>query len=147
MKEDTALRAESSIWWDWEKPHLAWRSTLINTHTDMMHSYLSCTGRFFDAIVHGNIRQEYHLRTRFYILCITIRSTCFWGQKRYYIKLNLSSDNTTYNITLPLKCFSRNLQFPHRVPFTKEKMPQCPSPFKNKAYKHEYFKLIYLFTL
>ena len=35
---------------------------------------------------------------------------------------------------VPLKCSSRNLQFPHRVPFTKEKMPWCPCPFKNKAY-------------
>ena len=30
---------------------------------------------------------------------------------------------------------SRNLQFPHRVPFTKEKMPWCPCPFKNEAYR------------
>ena len=33
----------------------------------------------------------------------------------------------------PLKCSSRNLQFPHRVPFTEEKMPWCPCPFKNEA--------------
>ena len=32
-----------------------------------------------------------------------------------------------------LEMFCRNLQFPHRVPFTKEKMPWCPCPFKNKA--------------
>ena len=36
---------------------------------------------------------------------------------------------------VPLKCSSRNLQFPHRVPFTKEKMPWCPYPFKNEAYR------------
>ena len=24
----------------------------------------------------------------------------------------------------------RNLRFPHRVPFTKEKIPWCPCPFK-----------------
>ena len=35
---------------------------------------------------------------------------------------------------VPLKCSSRNLQFPHRVPFAKEKMPWCPCPFKNEAY-------------
>ena len=35
---------------------------------------------------------------------------------------------------VPLKCSSRNLQFPHRVPFTKEKMPWCSCPFKNEAY-------------
>ena len=37
---------------------------------------------------------------------------------------------------VPLKCSSRNLQFPHiyRVPFgfTEEKMPWCPHSFKNK---------------
>ena len=32
-----------------------------------------------------------------------------------------------------LKCSSRSLQFPHRVPFTKEKMPWCPFPFKKEA--------------
>ena len=32
---------------------------------------------------------------------------------------------------VPLKY--RNLQFPHRVPFTEEKMPRCPCPFKIKA--------------
>ena len=36
---------------------------------------------------------------------------------------------------VPLKCFSRNLQFPYRVPFTMEKMPRCPCPFKNEAFK------------
>ena len=36
---------------------------------------------------------------------------------------------------VPLKCSSINLQFPHRVPFTKEKMPWCPCPFKNEAYR------------
>ena len=25
--------------------------------------------------------------------------------------------------------------FPHRVPFTREKMPWCPCPFKNEAYR------------
>ena len=40
------------------------------------------------------------------------------------------------NALVPLKSFSRNLQFPHyRVPFTKEKMPWCPCPFKNEAYR------------
>ena len=33
---------------------------------------------------------------------------------------------------VPLKCSSRNLQFPHRVPFTKENMPRCPCPLKAK---------------
>ena len=32
---------------------------------------------------------------------------------------------------VPLKCSSRNLLFPHRVPFTKEKMPWCPSKMKH----------------
>ena len=36
---------------------------------------------------------------------------------------------------VPLKCSSTNLQFHHRVPFTKEKMPWCPCPFKNKVYR------------
>ena len=35
---------------------------------------------------------------------------------------------------MPLKCSSRNWQFPQRVPFIKEKMPWCPCPFKNEAY-------------
>ena len=35
---------------------------------------------------------------------------------------------------VPLKCSSRNLQFPHKVPFAKEKMPWCTRPFKNEAY-------------
>ena len=36
--------------------------------------------------------------------------------------------------SVPLKCF----QFPLRVvPFTKEKMPWCPCPFKNEAYRPE----------
>ena len=35
----------------------------------------------------------------------------------------------------PLKCSNRNLQFPSRVPFTKEKMPWCPCPFINDAYR------------
>ena len=30
---------------------------------------------------------------------------------------------------------SRNLQFPHRVPFTKKKMPWCPFSFKNETYR------------
>ena len=34
---------------------------------------------------------------------------------------------------VPLKYSSRNLQFPHRVPFTKETMPWCPCPFKNQS--------------
>ena len=41
---------------------------------------------------------------------------------------------------VPLKCFSRNLQFSHtghRVLFIKEKMPWCPCPFKNEAYRPE----------
>ena len=37
---------------------------------------------------------------------------------------------------VPLKCSSRNLQFPHRVPFAKEKMPWCPC--KNEAYRPAY---------
>ena len=36
---------------------------------------------------------------------------------------------------VPLKGSSRNLQFPHRVPFAKEKMPWCPCLFKNEAYR------------
>ena len=35
---------------------------------------------------------------------------------------------------VPLKCYSRNSQFPHRVPFAKEKMPWCLCPFKSEAY-------------
>ena len=31
----------------------------------------------------------------------------------------------------------RKLHFPHRVPFTKEKMPWCPYSFKNEAYRLE----------
>ena len=34
-----------------------------------------------------------------------------------------------------LKCSSGNLQFPHRVPFTEEKLPWCPCPFKFEAYR------------
>ena len=35
---------------------------------------------------------------------------------------------------MPLKCSSRNLQFPqHREPFTKKKMPWCPCPFKERG--------------
>ena len=34
---------------------------------------------------------------------------------------------------VPLKCPSKNIQFPHSVPFTKENMPRCPCPFKNEA--------------
>ena len=37
---------------------------------------------------------------------------------------------------VPLKCSNRNLQFPHRVPFTKEKMPWCHYPFKNEVHVH-----------
>ena len=36
---------------------------------------------------------------------------------------------------VPLKCSSRNLQFPHWVPFTKEKMLWCPYPFKKETYR------------
>ena len=32
-----------------------------------------------------------------------------------------------------MKCSGRKLQLPHRVPFTKKKMPWCPCPFKNEA--------------
>ena len=42
---------------------------------------------------------------------------------------------------VPLKCSSRNLQFPQRVPFTKEKMPWSPCPFKNEAYMHVKVKI------
>ena len=38
---------------------------------------------------------------------------------------------------VPLKCSSTILQFHHRVPFTKKKMPRCPCPFKNEAYSPE----------
>ena len=38
---------------------------------------------------------------------------------------------------LTKKCSSRNLQFPHRVPFNNDKMPWCPRPFKNAANKPE----------
>ena len=34
-----------------------------------------------------------------------------------------------------LDMLSRNLQFPHSVPFTKEKMPWCPCPLQNKVYR------------
>ena len=34
---------------------------------------------------------------------------------------------------VPLKCSSRNLQFSHRVPSAKEKMPWCPSKMKQTA--------------
>ena len=45
---------------------------------------------------------------------------------------------------VPFK-FSRNLQFPQRVPLTKEKMPWCPCPFKNEAYRHvSFLSLIFL---
>ena len=40
-------------------------------------------------------------------------------------------------VFVPLKCSSRNWQFPCRVPFTKEKMPWCPCPFKNELYGPE----------
>ena len=33
---------------------------------------------------------------------------------------------------VPLKC-SRNLQFPHRVPFNMDKMPWCPCPFEKRS--------------
>ena len=36
---------------------------------------------------------------------------------------------------VPLHCPSKNLLFPHRVPFTKEIMPWCPCPFQ--AYRPE----------
>ena len=36
---------------------------------------------------------------------------------------------------VPLKYSCRCLHFPHRLPFTKEKMPWCPYPFKNEAYR------------
>ena len=35
---------------------------------------------------------------------------------------------------VPLTCPSKNLQFPQRVSFTKEKMPWCPSTFKHEAH-------------
>ena len=38
------------------------------------------------------------------------------------------------NALVPLKCSSTNLKLHHRVPFTKEKMPWCPCPFKNEVY-------------
>ena len=34
---------------------------------------------------------------------------------------------------MPLESSSRNLQFPHRVPFTKEKIPLCPRPFQKNT--------------
>ena len=40
---------------------------------------------------------------------------------------------------VPFKCFSRNFQFPHNVPFTKEKMPRCLFP--SKAYRPATFAL------
>ena len=33
---------------------------------------------------------------------------------------------------MPLRCSSRNLQFLHRLPFFREKMPWCPCPFKKR---------------
>ena len=59
---------------------------------------------------------------------------------------------------VPLKCSSRNIQFPHRVPFTREKMPWCPHRFKNEAqvcmlsvsflsYLESYLLITYLFKL
>ena len=40
---------------------------------------------------------------------------------------------------VPLKCYKRNLQFLHlprySLGYTEEKMPWCPCPFKDKAYR------------
>ena len=34
---------------------------------------------------------------------------------------------------VPLKCSSRNLQYPHELSFTKEQMPWCPCPLKKRS--------------
>ena len=34
---------------------------------------------------------------------------------------------------VPLKCSSANLQFHHKVPFNKKKMPWCPCPFQKQS--------------
>ena len=62
------------------------------------------------------------------------------GQAWYFTEATKAIASVPLVIALvPLKCSSRNLQFHHRVPFTKEKMPWCPCPFKNEAYRPERF--------
>ena len=41
---------------------------------------------------------------------------------------------------VPSKCPSRNLQFPQRVPFTWEKMPECPCPVKKQKHTGQIIK-------
>ena len=36
-------------------------------------------------------------------------------------------------ILVPLKCYSRNEQFLHRMPFTEEEVHWCPCPFKKRS--------------
>ena len=39
------------------------------------------------------------------------------------------------------------LHFPHRVPLTKEKMPWCPCPFKNGAYRPDSYLQLFVYQL
>ena len=47
---------------------------------------------------------------------------------------------------VPLKCSgaSRTLQFAHRTPFPKEKMPWCPCPLKNNVYMPDAMHFLYV---
>ena len=59
-------------------------------------------------------------------------------------KLQDKANYQAWHFTEPmlLKCSSRNLQFPYRIPFTEEKkMRWCPCPFENEAYGPETFTL------
>ena len=41
----------------------------------------------------------------------------------------------------PLKSSNRNLQFPNRMPFTKENMPRCPCPFQKGSIQAWYYTI------
>ena len=65
--------------------------------------------------------------------------------KKQYLEVGVCRPDTSWrqqrrlppcplvNALVPLKSSSRNVQFSHRVPFTKEKMPWCPCPFKKQS--------------
>ena len=101
-----------------------------------------------------NYKQIVNLRVQ---PCVNLSCECFGSEKSRCVvstfqtvysacseQYTLSSEDEPRRLPpcpmvialVPLKCYShdsRNWQFPHRVPFTKEKMPWCPCLFQKQS--------------
>ena len=102
-----------------------------------------CKGHFFSHLYQRSFWLVSSLQQPIFSVALVINKVT-WSIKersKYHhwltglIILGCNGGDCLHAPSLPMKCFIRILQFSHRVPFTKEKMPRCPCPFKNEAYR------------